>query len=191
MVAVPGLRDQKHDALPAGTCEGCGSKEFIGQGTLEIDATRVVVDGKAEDSDGKGESSVRTISLDPFTVAALAGYLAKLDKERKAFGASYPTHDKLMCFEDGRKLHPDTVTRRFNRTVDLAGVRHIRLHDIRHTYVTLARDNGMDSKVLTDRVGHASETVTKQIYTHRSVGFDRDAATAMGTLIEKALEHVA
>ena len=33
----------------------------------------------------------------------------------------------LMCFEDGRRLHPDTVTSRFNRLVDQAGVRRIRL----------------------------------------------------------------
>ena len=58
----------------------------------------------------------------------------------------------------------------FNRLVDRAGVRQIRPHDIRHTYVTLARDHGVDSKILTDRVGHANENVTKQIYTHRSVG---------------------
>ena len=37
-----------------------------------------------------------------------------------------------MCFEDGRRLHPDTVTSRFNRLVDQAGVRRIRLHDVRH-----------------------------------------------------------
>jgi integrase len=64
------------------------------------------------------------------------------------------------------------------------------LHDIRHTYVTLARDHGVDSKVLTDRVGHASENVTKQIYAHRSVGRDRDAATAMAKLIEEALKQI-
>ena len=158
-------------------------------GTLVIEDTRVVVDGKAEDSDGKFESSRRTISLDPITVTALRGYLAMLDKEREAFGIAYPDHGKLMCYEDGRRLHPDTVTRRFNRLVDLAGVRHIRLHDIRHTYVTLARDHGFDSKILSDRVGHASEAVTQQVYTHRSVGRDREAARVVGDLIKEALRR--
>lgn len=95
-----------------------------------------------------------------------------------------------MCYENGKLLHPDTVTRRFNRLVDRAGVRHSRLHDIRHTYVTLARDYGVDSKVLTDRVGHASETVTKQIYNHRSTGHDRDAATTVASLIETAMQRI-
>jgi integrase len=157
-------------------------------GVLVIEDTRVVVDGRAEDSDGKFDSSRRTISIDPFTVAALRAYLAMLDKEKEAFGSAYPNHGKLMCYEDGRRLHPDTVTRRFNRLVDRAGVRHIRLHDIRHTYVTLARDHGVDSKIVSDRVGHASEAVTQQVYTHRSVGHDREAATVIGELIKEALK---
>jgi hypothetical protein len=56
-----------------------------------------------------------------------------IDSEREAFGASYPDHGKLMCFEDGRRLHPDTITSRFNRLVDQAGVRRIRLHDYADT----------------------------------------------------------
>ncbi|GAA2367077.1 tyrosine-type recombinase/integrase [Dactylosporangium salmoneum] len=73
-------------------------------------------------------------------------------------------------------MHPDTITRRFNRMVDLADVPRIRLHDVRHTYATLALDNGEDLKVVSDRLGHANVTVTAQIYTHRSVGKDRQSA---------------
>lgn len=155
--------------------------------TLAIEDTRVVVDGRAEDSDGKTASSRRTISLDPFTVGALRTYVAMLDQERAAFGSTYPKHGKLMCYEDGRRLHPDTVTRRFNRLVDHAGIRHIRLHDIRHTYTTLAMDAGINPKIVSDRVGHANVNVTQQIYTHRSTGQDVDAAATMAALIQGAI----
>lgn len=47
---------------------------------------------------------------------------------------------------ESRPLHPDTITARFNRLVDRAGVPHIRLHDVRHTYATLARDLGIDPR---------------------------------------------
>jgi len=101
-------------------------------GTLVVEDTRVVVDGQVHDSDGKTEGSRRIISLDPFTVAALRQHIGMLDRERSAFGSSYPDHGKLMVFADGRRLHPDTITSRFNRLVDLARVRRIRLHDVRH-----------------------------------------------------------
>jgi integrase len=103
-------------------------------GTLSIEDTRVVVAGQTIDSDGKSNSGVRTISLDPFTVDLLRQYLGMLDDERDAFGPDYDdAHGKLMRYPDGRRLHADTVTRRFNRLVDRAGVRRIRLHDVRHT----------------------------------------------------------
>ena len=44
-----------------------------------------------------------------------------LDGEREAFGASYPDHGKLMCFEDGRRLHPDTITEILQTIAPLAG----------------------------------------------------------------------
>lgn len=157
-------------------------------GTLRIEDTRVVVAGQTIDSDGKSNSGVRTISLDPFTVELLRQYLAVLDDERAAFGAGYDaSHGNLMRFEDGRRLHADTVTRRFNRLVDLAGVRRIRLHDVRHTYATLALDSGIHAKIVSDRIGHAHEGITVQIYGHRSTGHDRKAAELVGDLLRSRL----
>jgi integrase len=157
-------------------------------GTLSIEDTRIVVAGRAVDSDGKTDSGWRTISLDPFTVAALRKHLEMLDIEREAFGTDYPDHGKLMCFEDGRRLHPDTVTRRFNRLVDRAGVRRIHLHDVRHTYTTMSLDAGIDPKIVSDRVGHANMQVTFQVYTHRSTGRDRAPAEQISGLIQHALD---
>ena len=84
-------------------------------------------------------------------------------------------------------MHPDTITDRFNRLVDPAGVRRIRLHDVPHTFATLARDLGVNGKIITDRLGHANETVTQQIYTYPSTGHDRDAAEMIARLIAEAL----
>jgi integrase len=160
----------------------------VDAGTLTIADTRIVVNGYTVESDGKTESGVRTISLDGFTVSLLRNYLALLDREREAFGAGYPIHGKLMRYEDGRPLHADTITRRFNRLVDLAGVRRIRLHDIRHTYATLSLDSGVTPKIVSDRIGHADLSVTFQVYGHRSTGHDREAAELVAKLIREALE---
>jgi integrase len=152
--------------------------------TLEIADTRVVVDGKADESDGKTESGRRVISLDPLTVAYLRRHLAMLDNEREAFGASYYDSGLLVCHPDGRPVHPDTITDRFNRLVDRAGVKRIRLHDVRHTYATTSLDAGIDPKIVADRIGHANMAYTLAIYTHKSAGKDRGAAeTVAGVLL--------
>jgi integrase len=160
----------------------------VDAGTLTIADTRIVVNGQTVESDGKTEHGVRTISLDQYTGALLRSYLVLLDREREAFGAEYPTHGKIMRYEDGRPLHADTITRRFNRLVDLAGVRRIRLHDIRHTYATLSLDSGIIPKIVSDRIGHSDLSVTFQVYGHRSTGHDREAAELVAKLIREALE---
>jgi integrase len=152
--------------------------------TLEIADTRVVVDGKADESDGKTESGRRVISLDPLTVAYLRRHLAMLDTEREAFGDSYHDAGWLVCHPDGLPVHPDTITDRFNRLVDRARVKRIRLHDVRHTYATTSLDAGVDPKIVADRIGHANMAYTLAIYTHKSTGKDRGAAeTVAGVLL--------
>jgi integrase len=47
--------------------------------------------------------------------------------------------------------------------IDQAGIRRIRLHDVRHTYATLARDLGVNSKIVTDRRGQANETGQRRL----------------------------
>ena len=156
-------------------------------GRLRVEGTRVVVAGRAQESDGKSAAGRRGISLDSFTTAKLRKLVDVLASERRALGREYPSHGLLMVNELGRPLHPDTITTRFNRLVDRAGVPRIRLHDVRHTYATLAMDQGVDPKTLSDRIGHANTSVTLQIYTHRSHGRDKLMAQAMGDLIESAV----
>jgi integrase len=152
-------------------------------GRLVITSTRVVVAGRAAESDGKSDNSRRTIALDRFTIAALRAYVEMVDDERAAWGPTYPDHGLLFVYPDGRPLHPDTITARFNRIVDRAGLPRIRLHDVRHTYATVSLDAGVNPKIVSERIGHASLAFTLQIYTHRSEGRDRDAATAVAALL--------
>jgi integrase len=143
---------------------------------LTSEPARVGVAGKAEDSDGKTESSQRVISLDSFTVEALRLHIERLDKEAAEFGREPSASDYLLCHPSGKPLHPDTITHRFNALVDRAGVPRIRLHDVRHTYATLCLDEGINPKIVSDRIGHASMAFTLTTYTHRTTGQDRTAA---------------
>jgi len=155
-------------------------------GTLTIEDTRVVVRGRAVESDGKSDAGERDIALDTFTLTHLRRYVERINDERDAFEGSYPKHDYIMVGPEGRPLHPDTITARFNRLVDRAGVPRIRLHDVRHTYATMAQDAGHNVKILSERIGHADTSITMKIYTHRSQGIDRPLAQAMGALIAHA-----
>jgi integrase len=53
---------------------------------------------------------------------------------------------------------------------------HVRVHDLRHTYATLALEAGVHPKVVSERLGHANIGITLNLYSHVSEGMDRDAA---------------
>jgi integrase len=150
--------------------------------TLTVFETRVVAAGKAQASDGKSERSRRVLALDKRTAAALAAHQQMLVTERAAFGADYCDHGLLFCWPDGRPIHPDTITEQFNRLVDRAGVPPIRLHDVRHTYATMALRAGVNPKIVSERLGHATVAFTLDTYTDDVPELHHDAAETVSDL---------
>ncbi|NUT92474.1 MAG: tyrosine-type recombinase/integrase [Saccharothrix sp.] len=78
------------------------------------------------------------MALDRFTVQALRVHLKQVDAEKADFRDGYADHGLVFCWEDGQPIYPDTITEQFNRLVDQAGLPPIRLHDVRHSYATIA-----------------------------------------------------
>src|SRR6266536_5186347 len=115
--------------------------------TLTLERTRVVVDGQVVESDGKTSNAQRIVVLDPLTLALLRSHVEMLNHERAEFGPGYHDSGLLFCWEDGRPVHPDTITSRFRRIVEAAGLPKINLHDVRHSYATAGRDVKIDWKL--------------------------------------------
>ncbi len=66
----------------------------------------------------------------------------------------------MFCDELGGPLHPSRFTRRFQSAARRARVPQIRLHDLRHTWATLALTAGVHPKVVSERLGHATTSIT-------------------------------
>ena len=67
---------------------------------------------------------------------------------------------------DGAPLHPDRVSKLFQRMAKEAGLPVIRFHDARHTAATLMLSAGMNPKVVSERLGHATIAITLDTYSH-------------------------
>ena len=64
------------------------------------------------------------------------------------------------------------------RTIlDRAGCKHIRFHDLRRTFATMALENGMDIKTRSSAIGHKSSATTLDIYAHTTDAMQLNAAT--------------
>ncbi|MFC5748916.1 tyrosine-type recombinase/integrase [Actinomadura rugatobispora] len=60
------------------------------------------------------------------------------------------------------------------------------MHDLRHTHATLLLIKGTPVKVVSERLGHASATITMNIYAHVLPGNQRAAADSFAALVAEA-----
>jgi integrase len=75
------------------------------------------------------------------------------------------------------------VSRTFTKLVREAQLPRIRLHDLRHTHATLSLQAGVHVKIVSERLGHSSVTITLDTYSHAIPGLQRDAAERVAALI--------
>jgi integrase len=149
-------------------------------GTVSIRQIRTVARYEVLTLTPKTDKGVRTVAIDPQTVGALRSYRNAQRQERLALGDAYLGGDSTLVFtqEDGSPIHPERFSRSFARLCHRSGLPPIRLHDVRHSYVTALLSQGIPLKVVSQRVGHASPLVTMSIYQHVLPGDDRAASTA-------------
>ena len=131
----------------------------------------------------KTVKSRRSVALDPRTVAALSAHRARQNEERLVFGGGWPDHDLVFTGEDGEPVHPDHLSWAFNRHVKQADLPRIRLHDLRHTHASLALAAGIHPKVVSERLGHATVSITLDIYSHAIPALQEEAAEKVAALV--------
>lgn len=97
--------------------------------------------------------------------------------------AGYHDRDLVFARPEGNYLHPERFSREFkraqarhNRDNPEALLPEISLHALRHGWATVALEAGVPMKVVQDRLKHASERITADIYTHVRTPMQSDAA---------------
>lgn len=142
-------------------------------------------EGRIKPSTKSGRA--RVVELDQQTVASLRSWRRLQAEERLLVGAAYEDHDLVFCRADGRPYHPEYVSKAFDRTLARSPfpdqLPRIRLHDLRHTWATLALVAGVDVRIVSERLGHSSPMITWQTYQHVIRGLQSDAAEKVAALI--------
>ena len=76
---------------------------------------------------------------------------------------------ETRVFEGGELWVPNTFGTFWTRTLRAAGLPHLRLHDLRHSYATMMLEAGVDLKAVSSALGHSTISTTANVYA-RSVG---------------------
>ena len=67
----------------------------------------------------------------------------------------------------------------------MAGLPKIRFHDLRHSYATIMMENGVNPKIVSEVLGHASVDITLDIYSHALAKSDEKASSTIDDLLYK------
>lgn len=140
-------------------------KDFdFDKGTVSINKSYQRLKGKDVITTPKTKKSNRTIMMPDFLVQEIQEYL-------KMFYSKKDT-DRIFPFSK-HYLHHE-----MNRGTKATGVKRIRIHDIRHSHVSLLVDMGFSALAIADRVGHESIDITYR-YAHLFPSKQAEMATQL------------
>ena len=87
----------------------------------------------------------------------------------------------------GEMYYPDSIVNLHKKILKDAGLPHIRFHDLRHTFATLALQNGIDVKTVSSMLGHYDAGFTLRTYTHATRQKQDEAAQTMGNFMAQVM----
>ena len=87
----------------------------------------------------------------------------------------------------GEMYYPDAVARLHTRMLQDLGLEHTRFHALRHTFATLALQNGVDIRTVSGMLGHADPGFTLRTYTHATNPMQIQAAETVGQFMSQNL----
>jgi integrase len=139
----------------------------------------------------KTDLSIRTIALLPYTVRELQQYKdqrkvikLKLKKDEPDKG-EHKKGDFVCCWEDGSPILPDYASHTLKKLLKRCELPLIRFHDLRHTHATLLLMQGVNVKVVSERLGHSKVDMTMDTYQHVMPQMQEEAANKLEDMLFK------
>lgn len=128
----------------------------------------------------KTKQSQRRIKLGALAVSALQQHRARQLTERLELGEAWEDHDLVFPNAVGKPMDGMNLLHyHFLPLLKRAGLPRIRFHDLRHTAATLMLAQGINPKIVSERLGHASISITLDLYSHVLPDMQDQAAAAI------------
>jgi integrase len=127
----------------------------------------------------KTHRSARRIALPRDCVTSLKWYRVRQDIDQRKAGDRWTDTGLIFTTTIGTPMDPAAIHRHHEAICELAEVRHIRFHDLRHTCATLLLEQGVELVTIKDLLGHAQIHTTADIYSHVRLRTQRGAVEAM------------
>ena len=145
-------------------------------GIIKVRRSIARVNGEIIESTLKTKNSYRAVSISPQAIEVLKTQKAK-------------TNDVYVFpSPNGGPISPDSVNNMLKRVLARAGIPKVRFHDLRHTFATIALQNGVDIKTVSGMLVHFSAGFTLDTYAHVTTSAQKEAAETMSQVLSKQEE---
>lgn len=168
----------------------------LDRGVLEVVQTIAYVGGEGSTEKGekgrvtkpraKSRAGHRVLPIDAELVAVLRQHRTVQVARQLHAGRLWADRDLVFPGPLGRPLDDSPIRARLTAVCRAAGVPRVTPHDLRHTHATLLLLDGVNVKVVSERLGHASVAITMATYAHVLPGLQEEAAVRIAALLRGA-----
>ena len=151
------------------------------ENTISIVNTRVRVSTDVE-KQPKNEASRRTFPLIASVKEHLLKVKAQQEENRRVMREAYVDSDYVYVWDNGQLPDIGYLNRALTKVLKANGLRHIRLHDLRHSTASYLNKLGFTPKEIQIWLGHSDISTTMNIYTHIDIGMKVGIAEKINTL---------
>lgn len=129
----------------------------------------------------KTDESEGIVDMPDWYMRELKMYYKERQKERWNLGDKWQGGDKQYVFHSGlgKPYHYTTPTGTWNKFIKRHKLKHVRLHDLRHTAATLLIEAGVDLKIIQERLRHSKYQTTADLYAHVTKKVSKETASKL------------
>lgn len=128
-------------------------------GFIEVKASHR--EGRLTDTKNRNR---RRVDMSPHLAETLQAL--RLTQKKRALRTGRPFPEWVFAGKHGKMLNRSGFTRAIQKCLELAGLRRIRVHDLRHSYATIRLMAGHNIGDVSYQLGHASISFTYDVYGH-------------------------
>lgn len=138
----------------------------------------------------KTKKSKRTISLPDICFDLLKKLKAKQELEKELFSNDWMDTEFVFKDEYGNYYNPSRLSRQWVLFQKKHNLKHIRLHDLRHTCATYLLSHNVPIATVSKKLGHSNIYTTLDVYTHSVDSDDIEASNLLNNMVIKCKEDV-
>lgn len=163
----------------------------LSENSLIIKNNMIYSNGHVYLTTPKTIESIRELYISDDLIALLKDLHKRQNKNKLQYGQFYKNiefndlqYSLIMRWDDGSYIHPMYYTKKLTKVIKSCNIdKRVRFHDLRHTNATLLLQQGVNSKVVQERLGHKDIATTLNIYSHVNKKMQKDATDKLTDIL--------